>query len=169
MAIRAYGKSVATYTAWQAATPYLLGDFRVSTVDDGFCYEVTQAGTSSSGENPTEPTWPDVPGQTIQDGTVVWTCREKEEAPGPLSVVLALGDSGGYSLKDIWVTSTAAGDFIVYGSYNGVNWRQIDELTVPQNPNKPDRHKGLQNAYPFIKVSTDLVAVNEIEIVASQV
>ncbi len=165
MAIRAYGKSVVAYTAWQASTAYLVGDFRVPTVDNGMCYECSQAGNSGLAE----PTWPNVSGLTVQDGYVVWTCREKEGAPNPLSVILELRDTGGYSLKDIWVTSTAPGDFIVYGSYNGVNWRQIDELTVPQNPNKPDRHKGLQNAYPFIKVSTDLVAVNEIEIVASQV
>ncbi len=164
MAIRVYGKSVASYTAWQASTPYLAGDFRVPTVDNGLTYECTQAGTSGL----TQPQWPDVPGQTVQDGSVVWTCREKEEAPNPLTVTLELGDTGGYSLKDIWVVSDLPGDFIVYGSYNGGNWRQIDEITVPQG-NRTDRHKGLQNAYPYIKVSTDLAAVNEIEIVASQV
>ena len=167
MAIKAYEKSVASYTAWEASTAYILQDFRIPTVDNGLCYECTTAGISSSGVSPGEPTWPNVVGQTVQDGTVVWTCREKAEAAGPLSVTLGLGDAGGYSLKDIWVKSSGTGDFIVYGSYDGDNWRQIDEIAVPQG-NRDNRHKGLQNAYPFIKVSTDLNAINEIEIVASQ-
>ena len=165
MAIRTYGKSVASYTAWQASTPYLAGASRVPTVDNGMRYEATQAGTSDL----TQPEWPDVPEQNVQDGTVVWTCREKEEAPGPLSVELDLKDAGGYSLKDIWVKSSAAGDFIIYGSYNGEDWRQIDEMALPQPSGRDNRHKGLQNAYPYIRVSTDLAAVNEIEIVASKV
>ncbi len=163
MAIRAYGKSVASYTAWQASTVYSLQDFRVPTVDNTFCYECTTAGTS----NLTEPAWPNVVGQTVEDGTVVWTCREKAGQANPLTVILALGDAGGYSLKGIWVKSPGTGDFIVYGSYDGINWRQLDELAVPQGE-RDNRYKGLQNAYPFIKVSTDLNEVNEIEIVSSQ-
>lgn len=162
MAIRAYGKSVATYTAWQSLTEYSLEDYRVPTVDNDMCYECTQAGTSGEAE----PNWASVSGQTVQDGTVIWTCREKAEQANPLTVILALGDTGGYLVKDIWVKSAGTGDFIVYGSYDGVNWRQIDEISVPHSE-RDNRHKGLQNAYSFIKVSTELQAVNEIEIVAS--
>lgn len=162
MAIRAYGKSVASYTAWQALTAYELTNYRVPTVDNSLCYECTTAGTSGE----TEPNWPIVVAQTVQDGTVVWTCRQKAEEANSLSVTLALGDTGGYLLKDVWVKSAGTGDFIVYGSYDGVNWRQIDEMTIP-HAERDNRHKGIQNAYPFIKVSTDLQAVNEIEIVAS--
>ncbi len=163
MAIRVKGKSVKSYTAWQAESDYVLTNFRVPTVDNGMCYECTTAGTS--GED--KPVWPNVVGETVQDGTVVWTCREKAGQANPLTVILALGDAGGYSLKDIWVKSPGTGDFIVYGSYDGENWRQIDEISVPQG-DRDNRHKGLQNAYPFIKVSTELQAINEIEIVASQ-
>lgn len=163
MAIRAYGKSVKSYTAWQVETVYALTNFRVPTSDNGMCYECTQAGTSGEAE----PSWPNVPGFTVQDGTVVWTCREKAEEANPLTVTLSLGDAGGYSLKDIWVKSPGTGDFIVYGSYDGESWRQIDELSVPQG-DRDNRHKGLQNAYPYIKVSTDLNQVNEIEIVSGQ-
>lgn len=162
MAIRAYGKSVASYTAWQALTAYELTNYRVPTVDNGLCYECTTAGSSDEDE----PNWPTVVEQTVQDGTGVWTCREKAEEANPLSVTIALGDTGGYSLKDIWVKSPGTGDFIVYGSYDGVTWRQFDELSLP-HAERDNRHKSIQNAYPFIKVSTDLQAVNEIEIVAS--
>lgn len=164
MAFRAYGKSVKSYTAWQASTAYSLEDYRVPTEDNGYCYECTTEGTSGLNE----PSWPNVVNKTVQDGTVIWTCREKEGAANPLSVTLDLGYTLGYSLRDIWVKSSGTGDFIVYGSYDGTNWRQIDEVTVPFG-DRDNRHKGVQNSYPFIKVSTDLQAVNEIEIVAGDV
>ena len=171
MTIKAYGKSVKTYTAWVAETEYQLGGFRVPTVDNGLCYEVTTAGISSSGETPVEPSWPDLVGLTVKDGTVVWTCREKEAEANPLSVTISVENAGGYSLKDIWVSSdlgeNEVSEFIVYGSYEGVNWRQIDEIDLPHG-SRNNRHKGFQTAYPFIKVETEAVFNNEIEIVASQ-
>lgn len=59
------------YTQWAATTAYVLGDFRVPTVNNGFKYEVTVAGTSGGAE----PIWPTTPGNTVVDGTVTWTCR----------------------------------------------------------------------------------------------
>lgn len=172
MSIRVYGKSVATYTAWQGATAYQLNDYCRPTEDNDLCYKCTEAGTSDSTvPTPVEPTWPNVVGQTVQDGTVIWTCEDKAEAANPLSVTISAKSMGGYSLKDIWVKSTGGtGDFVVYGSYDNVNWRQIDEITVPI-AGRDNRYKGLTNAYPFIKVSTsaELAAkVNEIEIVAGE-
>jgi hypothetical protein len=38
---------------------------------DGLMYECTAAGTTDS----VAPTWPTTPGDTVTDGTVVWTCR----------------------------------------------------------------------------------------------
>lgn len=40
--------------------------------ENGLIAECTTAGTGSS----TEPTWPSRPGQTVTDGTTVWTMRE---------------------------------------------------------------------------------------------
>ncbi|KKN72613.1 hypothetical protein LCGC14_0408550 [marine sediment metagenome] len=174
MSVRAYGKSVFNYAAWQPSTVYVIGSFCIPTEGNGLCYECTQAGTSDLGippdVPPVEPVWTNIVGSIVQDGTVIWTCREKAEAAGPLSVILSVEDTGGYSLKDIWVRSPspASGDFIVYGSYDSENWRQIDELSVPHQSGRDNRHKGLQNSYPFIKVSTDLNAINEIEIVAGE-
>ena len=61
---------------WAASTAYSKGDFRAPTIDNGYWYEVTVAGTSGT----SEPTWPTTPGDTVVDGTVTWTCREHDLA-----------------------------------------------------------------------------------------
>ena len=58
--------------AWAASTSYSVGDAVVPTTANGYWYECTTAGTSDS----TEPTWSTTPGDTITDGSVVWTCRK---------------------------------------------------------------------------------------------
>jgi len=60
-------------TAWAASTAYALGDFVVPTagLENGFRYECTTAGTSGG----SAPTWPTTEGATVNDNTVVWTCR----------------------------------------------------------------------------------------------
>ncbi len=62
---------VPAYTAWVASTVTALGAMTVPTAANGYCYEATTAGTTGS----TQPTWPTTPGNTVTDGTVVWTCR----------------------------------------------------------------------------------------------
>jgi len=57
--------------AWQASTAYSLGDVVRPTTRNGYVYECTTAGTSDAAE----PTWPTTVGNTVTDGTVVWTCR----------------------------------------------------------------------------------------------
>ena len=61
---------VAPPADWLATTAYSLLDEAKPTVDNGYWYECTAAGTSAS----TEPTWPTVIGGTVVDGTVTWTC-----------------------------------------------------------------------------------------------
>lgn len=52
-------------------------------------FEATTAGTSAALEGE-EPAWPLVPGETVQDGTVVWTAREELLFPeGPNTLVWA--------------------------------------------------------------------------------
>ena len=60
-------------TPWTATTAKALGDEVVPTAgnENGFIYECTTAGTTGS----SQPTWPTVEGATVNDGTVVWTCR----------------------------------------------------------------------------------------------
>lgn len=58
-------------TYWAATTAYSLTNYRCPTTPNGYAYECTTAGTSGG----TEPTWPTTVGNTVNDGTVVWTCR----------------------------------------------------------------------------------------------
>ena len=161
MSVRTYGASLASYDNWATLTEYTSTNRVVPTVYNGQCYECTMVGISGE----TEPTWNTELDSTVNDGTVVWTCRDYEDAPAALTVTLDPEGYGALPLKDIWVKSDGGVEFTVYGSYDGVNWRQIDEITVP-HANRDNRHKGLENAYRFIRVSTETVATNEIEIVA---
>ncbi|HWL18222.1 MAG TPA: hypothetical protein VNS33_01055 [Bradyrhizobium sp.] len=54
---------------WVASAVHVLSDRAVPTADNGSYYVVTTAGTSSG----TQPTWPTTAGNTVTDGTVVWT------------------------------------------------------------------------------------------------
>lgn len=60
-----------TYTAWATLTAYTLGTRKIPTVANTLYYEVTTAGTTAAGE----PTWPTVIGDTVTDGSVVWTAK----------------------------------------------------------------------------------------------
>ncbi len=66
-----------TLDAWVLSTAYVIGDSREPTVDNGYRYVVSVAGTSDT----TEPTWPTAIGSTILDGGAVWTCTAKTHEP----------------------------------------------------------------------------------------
>ena len=172
MSVRVYGQSTLVHPAWQSHKAYGLLSFVIPTVPNSYAYECTGSGISGSNE----PLWPVIIGQTVVDGDplqlnpVTWTCRALI-APNPLIVDLETGGLGGYPYKDVWVKSSrpfASGKdtFFVYGSHDGSNWRQIDELEAPQNANKADRHKGFINSYRFMRVKVDSQYECEIEIVA---
>lgn len=57
-------------TAWAATTAKALAAFVKPTTGNTYRYECTTAGTTGA----TEPTWPTVAGETVNDGTAVWTC-----------------------------------------------------------------------------------------------
>ena len=164
MAIRVYKSSTTDHPTWTSKTSYGLLGFVVPTTPNGYCYECTGGGVSGIDE----PLWPTTVGQTVVDGDeenpVIWTCWNLL-APNPLVAELDTGGHGGYPLKDVWVKNTGSAEFTVYGSHDGTNWRQIDELNTPQG-DRDNRHKGLQNAYRHIKVVVDSENESEIEIVA---
>jgi len=58
---------------WVASTSYNVGNIVIPTTANGYTYECTTAGTSDSSEC----TWPTTVGETVTDGTVVWTCRQQ--------------------------------------------------------------------------------------------
>lgn len=89
---------------WAASTAYSVGNFVKPINENGYHYECTTAGTSGS----SEPSWPTTPGQTVNDGTVVWTCRKHA---GNLLVYGALSISKTISGGD--TAKVAAGDLDV--------------------------------------------------------
>jgi hypothetical protein len=64
--------TVARSTAATARTATAVGTVLRPTTHNGYVYECTTAGTGSA-----EPTWPTTPGETVTDGTTVFTCREE--------------------------------------------------------------------------------------------
>lgn len=55
--------------SWVASTAYSLDDLATKVAPNGRYYKVTTAGTTAA----SEPTWPTTTGNTVTDGTVVWT------------------------------------------------------------------------------------------------
>ncbi len=66
---------------WQAGATYPTGAYVVPTAANGFIYCATTGGTAAG----TEPTWPVVPGGTVQDpagsGPLTWTCVDATLQP----------------------------------------------------------------------------------------
>lgn len=69
---------------WRANTSYASGTFVRPTVDNGCVYRATGAGLSGS----TEPAWPTMKGQTVQDGGVTWVCMIERASYSVLSVAM---------------------------------------------------------------------------------
>ena len=169
MSVRAYGKSVQSYSAWASVTAYSVDDIRVPSTLNGKCYICTIAGTSGS----TEPTWSLVNDATVNDfdsgqeeDHVTWMCMDYEASPSALSVTLDKSGCGGYSAVDVWMKSDGSVTFLVQVSFNGADntWRQLDS----ENVNDAEELHQYKTPYNFIKVSTETVASNEIEIVAGE-
>jgi len=83
-----------------------------------------------------------------------------------LTVALVLDIAArGRSRIEVGVRSSSSGDFYVEGSHDSSRWWLVDTLTVTANV---DKHAGYLNAFPYIRVRTNLVADNEILIVSSR-
>lgn len=63
--------SAAPQGHWAATTAVSQGATGYPATHNGYVYECTTAGNTGA----SEPTWPTVAGQTVNDGTAVWTCR----------------------------------------------------------------------------------------------
>jgi len=67
--IHIFVPKVVTSTAWEAESGYNLGDQVIPVTPNGYQYICTTAGTSGA----EEPTWPTGIGDTVGDGSAVWT------------------------------------------------------------------------------------------------
>lgn len=81
-----------------------------------------------------------------------------------LTVTLDTGVRG-RSVIEVWVKSSAAATFTVSSSKDGANWRTVDTISLAA---AGEDHRGYQNAYRYIQVSTPAANNNEIEITASR-
>jgi hypothetical protein len=62
---------------WSPSTPFTLGQIFLPFTTNNRAYKVTGAGTSSN----TEPSWSVVIGDTVPDGSLIWTCIDPLTAP----------------------------------------------------------------------------------------
>ena len=86
-----WGRRQVLDSAWQASHAYILGDYVWPSTFNGYRYVCTTAGTSAS----TEPSWPTTIGNTVTDGTVVWTCITLASAiPEQYEEIVVLGATG---------------------------------------------------------------------------
>lgn len=63
------------YTTWTASRTYALGDFVRPITNNGFCYQASAISTGIAAG--TEPVWPTTIGNSIVDGGVTWTCKNR--------------------------------------------------------------------------------------------
>jgi len=86
-----WGKQHCLDSPWEASTAYILGDYVWPTTFNGYRYVCTTAGTSGA----SEPTWPTTLGDTVNDGSVVWTCIALASAiPEQHEEIIVLGATG---------------------------------------------------------------------------
>jgi len=97
---------------WQQETVYSAGQRVYPTGGSvGYLYKCTTPGTSSS----LTPTWPTTPGQTYNDGSVVWTCE----------------------LDSSFATSRAGKDFYIYACANEAT-PLVPDLVISMNSTVPE-------------------------------
>jgi hypothetical protein len=82
-----------------------------------------------------------------------------------LTVDLDTGLYGGRTHVEVWVQSSGAANFLVYGSRDNVNFRLTDTIILAI---AGQAHRAYFNAYRYIRVATVAANNNEIEIAASR-
>lgn len=104
------------YLQWAPNTIYEVGDRRIPTTIGARWYVCTQSGTSGA----SEPTWPTVLGNTVNDGTVVWRFE------------------GTYSGPAKYTTSAkSVGDLVIPTTETGYWYKCIDAGTPTAEPTWP--------------------------------
>lgn len=104
---------------------FAAGVFVQAQRDTGFYYECTTAGRTAR-NYPHE--WPRTAGETVNDGSVVWTCRH------PSSSTVALVSSAVWTMpsgitKDSQSESGALTSIVVSGGTDGVDYEVLCRMT----------------------------------------
>jgi len=110
-----------------------------------------------------------------------WTCASlyprnayATSTAATLTVTLAVEYSyEGRSYVEVGVKSSASGDFYVEGSHDNATWIPIATVTIAAGEENvwkrwPVGDHARRNAFPYVRVRTDLVADNAILIVSSR-
>ena len=119
------------YSLWSASTAYSVGDIVHPTSANNLVYEVTAVrGTGVTAG--TEPTWPDVIGETVDDDSnpgvdgVTWTAR-----PAEFAHIRCVEDAANDPQADAWLadaSSSASQDVEFKTMYDG-EWSEWVELS----------------------------------------
>lgn len=102
---------------WLAGTSYSQGTLRMPVnppATQRYRYEATTGGVSGT----TEPVWPTTINGTVQDGTVVWTCRDSQFPNGDYTQVFAQAKSLGMRYIEPWETEFSTGSSSANGQWN---------------------------------------------------
>jgi hypothetical protein len=109
------------YREWAFA----LASFVQAQRDTGFYYECTTAGRTSR-NYPTE--WPREAGETVTDGSVVWTCRHPSSSTVPaVSSCVWTPDSG--LTVDSQSESGTVSSVVLSGGTDGVDYEVLCRMT----------------------------------------
>tara|TARA_Y100000015_G_C2393428_1_gene91416 strand:+ start:1131 stop:2024 length:894 start_codon:yes stop_codon:yes gene_type:complete len=100
--------------AWAASTAFSVGDIRRATTDQpsGLFFRCFTAGTSAS----SEPAWPNMVGDTVTDGTCVWTA-----IASAYEELAKINPSAIIELFELRLDSTLHGSSDVYRFHAGAN------------------------------------------------
>ena len=99
---------------WQASTAFAVGDIRRATTEQpsGLFFRCSTAGTSAS----SEPGWPNMVGDTVTDGTCVWTA-----IASAYEELAKINPSAIIELFELRLDSTLHGSSDVYRFHAGAN------------------------------------------------
>ena len=100
--------------AWAASTAFSVGDIRRATTEQpsGLFFRCSTAGTSAS----SEPNWPNMVGDTVTDGTCVWTA-----IASAYEELAKINPSAIIELFELRLDSTLHGSSDVYRFHAGAN------------------------------------------------
>ena len=100
--------------AWAASTAFSVGDIRRATTEQpsGLFFRCSTAGTSAS----SEPGWPNMVGDTVTDGTCVWTA-----IASAYEELVKINPSAIIELFELRLDSTLHGSSDVYRFHAGAN------------------------------------------------